>query len=78
MGVMPEGVPYRVRGVYDAKQDHCRGLTVAICQQKIQELDEKLACTGTAWGDDAKIRRWQESLEFFLRQLERFQRKRGW
>ena len=77
MGMMPATLP--VRRIYDPSQDHTRGLTVEICRAKIEELDEKLAaCDGTTWGDDAKIQRWQESLAFFLRHLDRLARKRGW
>jgi hypothetical protein len=65
--------------VYDPVQDHTRGLTVELCRTKIEELDHRLdECDGTAWGDDAKIQRWLDSREFFLRNLERLQRKRGW
>jgi hypothetical protein len=69
--------PYRVRGVYDPREDHTRGLTVDICRAKIEELDMKIADSSGEWGGAAQMERWLESREFFQRHMERLLRKCG-
>lgn len=77
MVVMPEGKPYRVRGVYNPIEDHTRGLTVEICRDKIEEFDVKIAEYGDDWRGSAAMERALESREFFARHLERLLRKEG-
>jgi hypothetical protein len=59
-------------------EDQARGLTVELCRERLQQLDERISASGPDTAT-AKLERWLECRAWFDKQLERLlRRQRSW